>query len=451
MTTPTNSTNFGNLSKPVVTVVIPMAGAGSRFAAVGYVNPKPLIDVVGRPMIERVVNNMTDPTREMKFIFIVQHSHRHQYHLDDLLQRVAPGCHIVEVNGITEGAACTVLTARNLVDPAAPLLIVNSDQWLEWDVTAFLQDADVGTADSVISTFECPALEAKWSYARVDPVTGLVTEVQEKNPISTHATTGAYWWRRGGDFITSADKMIAKNIRVNNEFYVCPVYNQALEPPLSLAVKTATCRRMWGIGTPEDLSVFLDAVRHGQVKIPCYPHNYKFIAHRGNTTGPCPDLENRPDYIEAALAQGFFVEVDLWCLADNGENQNQVRDDEQRRQKGQVVPVTYWLGHDGPQYPITADLLLKWSDRLYVHAKNEAALLELQRLYVLNFFFHDKDAFTLTSQREIWAYPRPAPWLTNSITVMPELCCSDVQKMTTAFDHRDGVGVCSDWVALLRQ
>ena len=84
----------------------------------------------------------------------------------------------------------------------------------------------------------------------------MVTEVAEKDPISNIATCGIYWYRRGSDFVKYADQMIEKNIRVNNEFYIAPVYNELIGDGKKLI--PFFVHSMWGIGTPEDLNYYLE-------------------------------------------------------------------------------------------------------------------------------------------------------------------------------------------------
>lgn len=232
-----------------VNVLIPMAGRGSRFAEAGYVFPKPLIEVNGKPMIEVVVNNLNI---KANFIYIVQQEHRDKYNLDTLLNMLTPGCTIISVDGITEGAACTTLLAKELINNDEPLLFANSDQFVEWNSSDFYYFVNNTAIDGCIMTFK--ATHPKWSFAKVDE-NNFVTEVAEKNPISDNATTGIYWWAKGSDYVKYAEQMIAKNIRVNNEFYVCPVYNQAIED--GKKVKVYEISKMWGIGTPEDLNYYL--------------------------------------------------------------------------------------------------------------------------------------------------------------------------------------------------
>jgi dTDP-glucose pyrophosphorylase len=188
-----------------------MAGAGSRFANKGYKDPKPLIPVFGKPMISLVVENMkVDPCR---FIFIVQQKHYDEYNLKEKLNTFAPGCEIVITNGITEGAACSVLLAKSLINNNEPLLIANSDQFLEWNAKAFLDEFAADDIDGGISTFVKNEPDTKWSYAKLDD-NGNVIDVQEKVPISTLATTGIYYWKKGADFVKYAEQMIHKSIPI---------------------------------------------------------------------------------------------------------------------------------------------------------------------------------------------------------------------------------------------
>jgi HAD superfamily hydrolase (TIGR01509 family) len=231
-------------------VLIPMAGAGTRFQQAGYTFPKPLIDVEGKPMIQVVVDNLNiDAT----FIYVVQKSHREKYNLDTLLNLITPNCKIVEVDGLTEGAACTTLLAKELIDSDAPLLMANSDQFIEWDSNEFMYKMIEQKVDGGILSFH--STHPKWSFAKVDDY-GYVTEVQEKNPISDIATVGVYYWAKGSDYVKYAEQMINKNIRVNNEFYVCPVFNEAIGD--GKKIKTFNIEKMWGLGTPEDLKYYLE-------------------------------------------------------------------------------------------------------------------------------------------------------------------------------------------------
>jgi beta-phosphoglucomutase-like phosphatase (HAD superfamily)/dTDP-glucose pyrophosphorylase len=231
-------------------ILIPMAGRGSRFESQGYTFPKPLIEVNGKPMIELVVKNLNI---KANYIFIVQEEHYHKYNLKYLLNLIAPDCKIVCVNGITEGAACTTLLAREYIDNDNPLLTTNCDQFIEWNSNETLYSFVNDDSDASILTFN--STHPKWSYAKLRS-DGYVGEVAEKRPISNNATVGMYFWKRGSDYVKYADQMIDKNVRTNGEFYICPVFNEAISDGKKVRIKEID--KMWGIGTPEDLNFFLE-------------------------------------------------------------------------------------------------------------------------------------------------------------------------------------------------
>jgi len=245
-----NTTTTPKWKNEKLNILIPMAGAGSRFEQAGYTFPKPLIEVNGKPMIQVVVENLNI---DANYIYVVQKSHREKYNLDTMLNLITPGCKIVEVDGITEGAACTALLAKEYINSDSPLFFANSDQFVEWDSNEFMYKMQESNCDGGIVTFK--ATHPKWSFARIDD-NGFVTEVAEKNPISDNATVGYYYWKHGSDFIKYAEQMIERNIRVNNEFYVCPVFNQAIEDCKKIRIFES--EKMWGLGTPEDLKFYLE-------------------------------------------------------------------------------------------------------------------------------------------------------------------------------------------------
>lgn len=240
------------LKKPAsrnMNVLIPMSGRGSRFEQAGYTMPKPLIDTInGKPMIQMVVDNLNI---DANYIFIVQKEHYEKYNLGAVLRLIKPGCNIVQVEGVTEGAACSSLLAKEYINNDLPLLISNSDQYMhDFDSENFLYFCENSNIDGCIGTFY--NTNSKWSYAAVDK-NGFVTRVAEKEPISMCATTGgAYWYKKGSDYVEYTEKMIASNDRVNNEFYIAPVYNYFIKD--GKKIKTYHTEHMVGCGTPEDLA-----------------------------------------------------------------------------------------------------------------------------------------------------------------------------------------------------
>ena len=232
-------------------ILIPMAGEGSRFSKEGYTFPKPLIDVDGKPMIQRVVENLDF---DCEYIFLVRNKHLQKYDgLVDTLKRITNSrMKIVPVSELTEGAACTALLAKNFINNDEELLIANSDQIIEYEICNFKMLRDLTNVDGIVWSFN--DVHPKWSYVKTNS-RGFVTEVAEKKPISNIATCGIYWYRKGRDFVSSAEQMIEKNLRVNNEFYIAPAYNELINEGKALI--PFYVHKMQGIGTPEDLNNYL--------------------------------------------------------------------------------------------------------------------------------------------------------------------------------------------------
>ena len=243
------NSDLNSYNNKKLNVLIPMAGRGSRFDEKGYVFPKPLIEIKGKPMIQVVLENLNI---DANYIFIVQKEHNEKFNINQMLKIQKPDSTIFELDEITDGAASTTLIAKDSINNSAPLLICNSDQFIEWNPREVMYQFVNSDVDGGILTFE--SSHPKWSYAKVDN-DGLVSEVAEKNPISTNATVGVYYWREGRDYVKYAEQMIENNNRVNNEFYVCPVYNEAIKDGKKIKIKSI--EKMWGLGTPEDLDTFL--------------------------------------------------------------------------------------------------------------------------------------------------------------------------------------------------
>lgn len=237
-------------AKNTCNVLVLASGAGSRMRA-KYKLPKPLISINNKPMIQVVVDNLNI---EAQFTFVVQQEHCANYNLEAYLNLISPGCNIVKSDGLTAGAACSALLAYEYIDNDKQLLIVNSDQYVEWDSHLFMYSMLESKVDGQILTFH-KENDPKWSYVSLD-TNGYVTELAEKKPISNIATVGIYAFARGKDFVEGAKQMINKNIKTNGEFYLAPVYNELIEK--GKKISTFSCKEMYGLGTIEDLDYFLN-------------------------------------------------------------------------------------------------------------------------------------------------------------------------------------------------
>lgn len=229
-------------------IVVPMAGSGQRFADAGYNIPKFLINIFDKSMIENAVNSVGI---DGNYIYIVLEQHYEEYSLESILNNITPNCTILKQKNKTDGAAQTVLISENLINNDTPLLIMNCDQIIEWNVDNFSNFIDIDL-DGAIVTFKGNG--TKWSYVTLNS-DGIINEVAEKKQISNDATAGIYYWSKGSDYVKYAKQMIQKNIKINNEFYVAPVYNEAILD--GKKIYPFFIDKMFGVGTPEDLNLYL--------------------------------------------------------------------------------------------------------------------------------------------------------------------------------------------------
>lgn len=241
----------------MLNIVIPMAGLGSRFAKAGYRDPKPLIPVHGVPMVKVVIDNLR-PAQPHRFIFICQRQHAEAYHLQEKLTHWAPGCAVVMLDGLTEGAACSVLAAKEFINNDDALMIANSDQYIDIVIDDYLMQMSRLHLSGLIMTMT--AHDPKWSFVGLNEKQE-VQRVVEKEVISHEATVGIYNFQRGRDFVRAAEYQIKRNMRVNGEFYVAPTYNALIEEGKIIGIYNIgrDGAGMWGLGIPADLEKFLSS------------------------------------------------------------------------------------------------------------------------------------------------------------------------------------------------
>jgi 3,4-dihydroxy-2-butanone 4-phosphate synthase len=233
-------------------ILIPMAGSSKKFKDTGYTLPKPLIDVDGKPMIQRVIENL--PIKG-DYFFIIQKSDNEKYHITTTLENIMKynKFKVIEIVGPTEGQAVTALYAKEFINNNEQLLIVNSDNYFVWDIEHFIKELKE-FHDGMIFTFKDDTGSPNWCYAKIDE-NNYVESLIEKVPVSEHALAGAFYWQHGSQFVSCAEKMIEKNIRTNNEFYIGPVFNEAIKD--GLKIYNYKLFDMKSMSTPKDLEEFL--------------------------------------------------------------------------------------------------------------------------------------------------------------------------------------------------
>ena len=235
----------------MLNIIIPMAGSGSRFVNAGFTKPKPLIEINGQTMISLVIKNLR-PKDEHRFIFICQKEHIENTKLKTEIENLTNNSIIIEVNGLTDGPASSVLLAQSYIDNNSPLMIANCDQFVDFDINQYLHKSKL--FDGLIMTMW--ADDPKWSFVKFDEKNNIVAVI-EKQVVSNVATVGIYNFSNGKQFCKNAHEMINNNDRVNNEFYVAPIYNYLIEENKKLSTYDIG-DKMYGLGTPEDLKFFIE-------------------------------------------------------------------------------------------------------------------------------------------------------------------------------------------------
>lgn len=236
----------------MINIVIPMAGAGSRFQKAGYKLPKPFIDVNGKMMIERVLDGIRYPNAHYTLII------RKEFEIENkaMLEKLSREYNIafVSVEKLTQGASCTALAAMEIINNSFPVVFVDSDNIFENPAfTAFLDEAQNEAVDGSLLTVNSD--KDCFSYAKV--VDGFVTETREKEVISNHAITGAYYFAHGSDFCRFATEMMMYGDKAKNEYYLSNVYNRAASKGLKISVFDISLSDWHCVGTPEQLNEYL--------------------------------------------------------------------------------------------------------------------------------------------------------------------------------------------------
>jgi len=242
-----------------VNVVVLMSGDSRLFAEAGYVYPKSLIEVAGRPMIEHVLACYA-PLAELgaRFTFVVRSEESSRYHLTAILKLMMPDATVIESPKPTGGAACSALLAVDMIDSDEPLVLCNGDQVIEADLKAVVNEFQERELDGGILVFD--AVHPRWSFVKVDDE-GRMIEASEKRPISRLATAGFYWFRKGGDFVAAAESMIMKDADVNGAFYVCPSYNEMILRQARIGVSHMPAERYHSLANPSSMQDFEDYLR----------------------------------------------------------------------------------------------------------------------------------------------------------------------------------------------
>lgn len=232
---------------------MPIGGIGSRFSKAGISTPKPLIDVLGKPMFLRAIESVEALGFESTYIFVIRPDQDAEYALGETIRRFLPGSKIVVLTEESPGASSTVLAAKSLLNPLLPLLVLDCDIAFESEnYKKKISEAMSGTASGVLLSFQ--SSDPRYSFAKTDD-DGFVTETAEKTAISNQALMGSYFFTKAEDFIDAAEELNSLALsKTMPEYYMSLTFNYLLETgkKVTLAQGLFYC-----FGTPEELEQFL--------------------------------------------------------------------------------------------------------------------------------------------------------------------------------------------------
>lgn len=209
----------------MINVLLPMAGRSEYFDSKLYPYPTSLIELEGKPMIERVIENLSELSDDCRFIFVIKSEDCRRFHLDNtLLLLSSRRGKLVKLEGDTKGSLCSALMAISNISAVDPLIIANSDQLFDGILKTVLNDFRQSGADAGCLCFN--SVHPRWSYVRITD--GNVVEAAEKNPISRNAIAGFYYFRTGSIFVQSGMRTILKSGSVDDRYYVAPAFNEII-------------------------------------------------------------------------------------------------------------------------------------------------------------------------------------------------------------------------------
>lgn len=242
-------------------IVFPMVGKGTRVSSYGV--PKPLIKIKGKTIIEHAVSSLGMPFGNYIFVVRTYESKEHNQELERVLKMLQPDCTIIRVDHVTEGAACSVLLAKEAINTDESLLVTNCDQATPWESYRFIEFVDDGNGscpDACVTTYPHPNIilgqPSPYSFIELNDK-GIALRLEEKLAISNHALNGIHWWNHGSDFVQSAEEMISANDRVNGEFYVSKTFNYLIKKGKKIMSFEMQKDEFFALGNPEEIERYL--------------------------------------------------------------------------------------------------------------------------------------------------------------------------------------------------
>ena len=236
----------------MINVVVLMSGPSDAFQEAGFTYPKNLIEISGKPMVQRVLENLSTLKQlNPRFVCVLRREENCKYYTSSVIRLVEHAAQIVELNSATRGAACSALLAVEFINNGDPLVIVNGDQLLfDIALSDVIADFQRRELDGGVIAFQ--DIHPRWSFVKCD-TSGIVIETAEKRPISNLATAGFYYFAKGSDFVYASTEMIKKDAHVNGQFYICPAYNELILRQRRIGIHVIPKCNYQSLGTPSDV------------------------------------------------------------------------------------------------------------------------------------------------------------------------------------------------------
>ncbi len=233
-------------------LLVPMAGVDKAFIQKGHAYGKSLSEIDGKPLIQHVWESLEE-LHPSKVVFVIRKKDAENHSLDHVLKLMVPGCSVVYSEGLTGGAACTVLLAIEHIEPERELVVVNGDQIIQADLPGIIEKFRESELDAGVIIFD--SIHPRWSFVRLDRE-GMVAEAAEKRPISRWATAGFFYFRRGKEFVDATMEMIRKDAHTNGQFYVCPALNQMILKHRKIGAQKIPRKAYRSLATPKNVDQF---------------------------------------------------------------------------------------------------------------------------------------------------------------------------------------------------
>lgn len=237
-----------------INIIIPMAGAGSRFQVAGYDKPKPFIPFNGKMMIEHVLDSFSDIDANIYLVIQEKFLYDQNKELNSIKSKY--NLNFVVVPKLTMGAACTCMAAHKFINNDTRVLFADSDTIFDNGIIKkFLQDASNRDLDASLLTFK--SSNPCFSYAKLS-TNGYLIKTREKEPISDNAISGVYYYKKGVDFLSAAMDLVVAQDTQKGEFYMSNTYNYFVKYSYKIGIYTISQDDFYCVGTPEQLNDFIN-------------------------------------------------------------------------------------------------------------------------------------------------------------------------------------------------